>query len=277
MVDVAVGLVEVAVVVVVVAVPDVEGVELGLHFRRGLARRQLVVGPDGDGVADQRPHAGTDVAAAGVGAIPRLVVAHRHPVDDPAGEAVAPRRLQAVVLEHPGEVHPLEVPPVVVGLPDGDVVLGAVRLGDLVVERAGGAAERAGIVGAEVGQHDEDAVVARLLELDELRSAAPEAIEPLHAAGALPAQPVGLGALLQRLLALPRRMLHVVGASVHCRGRRSGPAPERRQASPANAARTAIAMTCDFMCRLPHAPRAFRLVGAHATGIAWDERSIGPG
>ena len=233
-VDVAVGLVEVAVVVVVVAVPDVEGVELGLHFRRGLARRQLVGGPDGDGVADQGPHGRTDVAAAGVGAVARLVVAHGDPVDDPAGEAIAPRRLQAVVLEHLGEVHPLEVPAVVVGLPDGDVVLGAVRLGDLVVERTGGAAVRAGVVGAEVGQHDEDAIVPRLFELDELRSAAPEAIEPLHPAGASATQPVGLGALLQRLLPLPGRMLHVVGrrstpvAGYQFLGRRAVRQPRQR-------------------------------------------------
>ena len=54
MVDEAVGLVEVAVAVRVVAVPLVERAEVALDLRHRLTGVEPILHPDGEGVADER-------------------------------------------------------------------------------------------------------------------------------------------------------------------------------------------------------------------------------
>ncbi len=200
-VEVAVGLVEVAVTVDVVAVPLVERLELGHHGGLGAALRQLIGVPLVDGVADQVLAVVADDVGADVGvgvlevaraAVAGLVVLHLHPVRDGAVDAVAARRLAFVVLAHrldlaartgratTAEVEVLEVVAAVVRLPDRRVVLRPVRLRDLVVQRpvpghrAGrrrvdvlvGVLRVAGV--AELGEHHEDPVGLLTAQLDVL-------------------------------------------------------------------------------------------------------------
>ena len=82
-VHVAVGLVEVAVTVEVVAVPLVEGRELGLDLLRRAAGSDLVVVPLVGSVTKELPGVGADgvIARVAVGtAVAGLVVAHLDPV-----------------------------------------------------------------------------------------------------------------------------------------------------------------------------------------------------
>ena len=85
-VEVAVGLVEVAVVVVVVAVPHVERRELGLDGLVALAGRLLGVVPGVAGVLDELP--GAAVVLDAVVAVGRGVAGHLHPVADLAVDGV---------------------------------------------------------------------------------------------------------------------------------------------------------------------------------------------
>ena len=96
-VDVAVGLVEVAVAVEVVAVPLVVGLEVGGDLRVAATLRLLVGDPRVRGVADERPHVAAHDAAAVVAAVARLVVLHLDPVADGALDGVAARGLLLVV------------------------------------------------------------------------------------------------------------------------------------------------------------------------------------
>ena len=205
-VDVAVGLVEVAVTVVVVAIPAVERLELLLDLGGRTTLLLLVVDPGVHGVLDEVP----DVAAVGVladgrvvaflavgdrvvaAAVTRLVVRHLDPVRDRSVDAVATGRLTLVVrLDRLGllagaglralpEVDVLEVLTAVVGLPDRRVVLAAVGFGDRVVRRAL-ERRRPGCRGVEVlvgevlvplvtelDEHREDAVGRLPVELDVL-------------------------------------------------------------------------------------------------------------
>ncbi len=188
-VDVAVGLVEVAVAVEVVAVPLVEGRQLGVDLGDRPARGQLVGVPLVGGVLNQVPGVAADVAGTreAVGpAVAGLVVLHPHPVGDLAVHAVAAGRLLLVVrLERLDsgavpEVRLLVVRPVVVRLPDGRVVDGAVRLRDLVDRRAveprwardGGVGVLVRVLRMtgvpELGQDHEDAVGGLASQLDVL-------------------------------------------------------------------------------------------------------------
>ena len=127
-VDEAVGLVELAVTVDVVAVLVVEGPQVVLDLRHGLARLQLLVHPDGQRVAHQRlgrgagGHRGSHRVAAVAAAVEGLVVGHLHPLGDVTVDRVAAGGLALVVRRHPVEVHVLVVGPVVVRLPQGGVV-----------------------------------------------------------------------------------------------------------------------------------------------------------
>ncbi len=194
-VDEAVGLVEVAVPVDVVAVLLVEGPQVRLDLRHLLARLQLLVHPDGQRVAHQRlgrgagGHRRSHRVAAVTAAVEGLVVGHLHPLGDVTVDRVAAGGLALVVGRHPVEVHVLVVGPVVVRLPQRGVVRAPVGLGDLVVQRTveggrlgvgevvrRGVGEAAGTAGAapgplvalvsELGEHDEDPVGALTLELD---------------------------------------------------------------------------------------------------------------
>jgi hypothetical protein len=190
-VDVAVRLVEVAVAVVVVTVPLVERGQLGLDRVVGLAGGLLVVDPDVDRVADEGPGVGADVPRAGeavAAAVTRLVVLDLHPVGDLTVDAVPPGGLGLVVgLQrlNPGtgpEIQLTVVIRAVVGLPDGAVVLGAVRGRDLVVQRAvePGRTRRVGVGVlvwvrgvprvSELGEDHEDLVGLLPLQLDVLVS-----------------------------------------------------------------------------------------------------------
>ncbi len=80
-IDVAIGLVEVAVAVVVVAVPDIERRQVGVDLGQCLACGNLSVVPGIDGVIDEHPGLGADDAAA--------VVARRR---QPRCRAPAPNR-----------------------------------------------------------------------------------------------------------------------------------------------------------------------------------------
>ena len=184
-VDEPVGLREVAVAVAVIAVLDVEGLQVVLDLCQRHATVELVLGPDRERVAQQEPRVVADDVAAVVAAVPRLVEGHLHPVGDVTVDGVAPRGLTLVVLGHPVEVHVVVVRLVVVRLPQRAVVDRTVRLRDLVVgravvllwravrrERAGprrrAVTERRVAVVPELRDHHEDPVRALPLELDEL-------------------------------------------------------------------------------------------------------------
>ena len=191
MVDIAVGLVEVAVAVGVVPIPDVVLRELRVEVARGHRP-----GPGiGRGV-HERPHGRADVASAQVRAVARLVERHQPPVGDFAVDRVPVRRLllvevahrvlpRRVVEEQVGVVRRAEV-----GRPDRDVVGRPVRLRDLVVQRTGRAAGH-GIDGVpELAEDREDRVLALAGELDVL------ALGDLADLGAL--RDLALGDLLKR-------------------------------------------------------------------------------
>ena len=178
-VDVAVRLVEDAVTVEVVAVPDVELLQVGLDVRHRLARVELLLDPDRHGVAGQRLGGGADDAPAVVAAVERLVEGHLDPALDLSGHRVPVGGLGLEVLRHPIEIHVLVVGLAVVGLPQRGIVDGAVRRGNLVVERAGhirrAAVGRRSLedgVGvllvAELDDDDEDRVGGLTLEFDVL-------------------------------------------------------------------------------------------------------------
>ena len=186
-VDDAVGLLEVAVAVDVVAVLDVERLEVCRHLSHRLARLQLGVHPDGERIADEGLARGADDAAAVVAAVERLVERHLDPLGHVSVDGVAARRLRLVVLRHAVEVHVLVVLAAVVSLPERRVVDGAVGRRDLVVKRPGdvsraavlgrsreGAGWRGGartsgvLLVSELDDDREDAVGALALELDVL-------------------------------------------------------------------------------------------------------------
>ena len=130
-VDVVVAFVEVAVAVMVVAVPDVERCKLRSDLGVGPACGLLVRYPLVHRVLDEEPGVRADAAAAGeavAASVSCLVVADLHPVRDDAVDAVAPGRLLLVVLLQGlvstagAEVEPLVVLAVVVRLPNGRVV-----------------------------------------------------------------------------------------------------------------------------------------------------------
>src|SRR5690606_10532782 len=207
-VDVAVGLVGVAVAAVVAAVTQVALGAVRLDLGVGLAGRLLLGDPGVQAVADDVPHARAVALAAGVVAVTGLVVRDLDPVGDLALDRVAAGGLLLEVrLDRLGvlalaEVQVLEVLPVVVRLPGGGVVLLAVRLGDLVVQRAGRAAVAAVDLVAELDQDREDLVGLLAAELDVLGVAllALEA-DDLGAVTVLHGVLAG-DDLLQRLLAL---------------------------------------------------------------------------
>src|SRR6185436_20580369 len=72
-VDIAVRLVEVAVTVVVVPIPDVELLQVLVDLRRRLARSDLPVVPGRERITDERPDGRADVAPAQVRAVAGLV------------------------------------------------------------------------------------------------------------------------------------------------------------------------------------------------------------
>jgi hypothetical protein len=98
-VDVAVGLVEVAVAVEVVPVVLVEALHVRLDLGGGAAGGLLVGDPLVGGVRDECPHvlAGAGVVDVAVAAVAGLVVLHLDPVGDLAVDAVAPGGLGLVV------------------------------------------------------------------------------------------------------------------------------------------------------------------------------------
>ena len=132
-VDVAVGLVEVAVAVVVVAVPDVEPAQVGVDLRDRPARGDLRRVPGVHRVAQEQPDVRVGVVVV------EGVVADPHPVGDVTVDGVPPGRLLDVEGAHrvrPGTLVEQQIQEVVaaeVGLPDRRVVHGAVGLRDVVV------------------------------------------------------------------------------------------------------------------------------------------------
>ena len=183
-VDVAVGLVEVAVAVVVVPVPLVELGEVRVDLVVGLACSLLLGVPAVQPVLEQPLDvARADDVAAVVRAVRRLVVRQLHPILDRAVDGVLIRRVLEVEVAHRADARLLrEEQVLVVALvevrrPDGRVVDRAVRLRDRVVQRARRAtvvdgAQRPVGVGrlrvSELHQHGPDRVFALALELDEL-------------------------------------------------------------------------------------------------------------
>ncbi len=145
-VDVAVRLVEVAVAVRVVAVPDVELREVGLDLGRGLPGGHLRVVPGVDRVVDEAPGLRADDVAAVVPPVVGGVVGHGDPVGHLAVDGVAVRALLRVEVAHRdvtgglGEEHVDVVGGAEVGRPDRRVVDAPVRRRDLVVDRTGDAA-----------------------------------------------------------------------------------------------------------------------------------------
>ena len=201
-VDVAVRLVEVAVAVVVVAVPHVEGLQVGLDLGRRLALRLLRLEPGLAAVVDEAGHVGVVLGLPVAG----LVVRDRDPVADVAldVEATAGHLLVdaveglAVLLGHAVEEHVEVVLAVEVRLPVGAVVLAAVRLRDLAARRAGRRGREAGVLRVtEVDQERQDLRVLLGAVLD------PLLLADLDRLGAAALLGLGLagGDLLDRLLA----------------------------------------------------------------------------
>ena len=99
-VDVAVRLVEVAVAVGVVAVPDVELREVGLDLGRGLPGRQLRVVPGVDRVVDEAARSVRRRCRRSSSAVVGGVVGHGDPVGHLAVDGVAVRGLLRVEVAH---------------------------------------------------------------------------------------------------------------------------------------------------------------------------------
>ncbi len=68
-IDVTIRLIEVAIAIIVIAIPDIELGQIGADLSRGLAGCDLGVIPGIDRITDKQPGAGTNDAAAIVGAI----------------------------------------------------------------------------------------------------------------------------------------------------------------------------------------------------------------
>ena len=191
MVDVAVGLVEVAVVVDVVAVPDVVLRERVPDLRGRLTCGGLGGDPRVHAVPDQVPGVAADVARAReavAAAVAGLVVADLDRLGDRPLDRVATRRLRLVVLPHRlaagdravAEVEVLVVRAAVVVVPVGAVVDPAVGLRDLVEQRSVEPGRpRCALVGvlvgvgrvplvAELDQQDEQPVGVLTAQLDVL-------------------------------------------------------------------------------------------------------------
>ncbi len=88
-VDVTVRLVEVAVAVVVIAVPDVELGQIVVDVRLRPAVVTHVIVPGIDGILDEIPDGGADTTAAGVIAVAGGVIGHLHPVFHLAVDGIA--------------------------------------------------------------------------------------------------------------------------------------------------------------------------------------------
>ncbi len=225
-VDVAVRLVEVAVAVEVVAVPLVVLGEVLLDVGVGAAGLLLLGDPGVQAVADDVPHARAVGVAAGVVAVTGLVVGDLDPVGDLTGDRVAARGLLLVVLLQRlgllagAEVEVLVVLLVVVLLPGRRVVLLAVRRGDLVVQRARGAAELGVGLVAELHQDREDLVGLLAAQLDVLALAlAALELDDLGAVallrGGLARYELVQGLLTLCLLGLAQGAVQVVRALLH--------------------------------------------------------------
>jgi hypothetical protein len=172
-VDVAVGLGEVTVAVVVVAVPLVEAGEVLTDLRVGLARGPLRGEPGVGSVLDERAHVLVALGLAVVGLVPL----HLDPVADiavdgvPAAGHLLVRLLHglAALIRQAVEEHVEVVLAVEVGSPVRRVVDAAVGLRDLVVHRTGrGVLVLAVAPVAELHQRGEDLVAARDAELGPL-------------------------------------------------------------------------------------------------------------
>ena len=167
-------LVEVAVAVRVVAIPNVELRQVGVDLRLGLAGGDLRGVPRAGGVAHEQPRARADDATAIIRAVVGLVERHFHPVGHVAVHGVAARRLLDVEIAHRDrarrwrEQHVFVVRLGKIGRPDRRVVHGAVRLWDLVAQRTRGAAVRRIDLRAELREDREDLVLALAREFDEL-------------------------------------------------------------------------------------------------------------
>ena len=176
MVDVAVGLVEHAVAVVVEPVPGVEGGEVVLDLLGGLAERELLGVPRVGAVLQELLHERTGLFAV-VGGVVGRGVRDRYPVGDVALEVeLAAGHLLVDVLEglatlrgEAVEEHVLEVLLAEVRQPVGAVVA-ARRLGDLVVQRTRGVVRerRVGCVVTELDEEGEQlgALGGRVLDVD---------------------------------------------------------------------------------------------------------------
>ncbi len=216
-IDVAVGLVEVAVVVEVVAVPLVVLGEIGLDLLGRTALGLLVGGPGVHAVLDHVPGVGAVGRTAVVRAVAGLVVRDLDPVGDLAVDRVASGgrllvvRLERVLAGTLAEVQLLEVGLVVIGLPGGAVVLLGVRLGYLVVRRSRRAAVlRDGRLGAVAVRVEHGRVVDLVAELHQ---------DGEDLVGLLPAElDVLLVVELDDLGAAARRHLLVAGYDLFQRG-----------------------------------------------------------
>ncbi len=81
--------------------PAVERLQVGLDLRHRLAAVELLLHPDGQGVADEELRALADDAAAVVAAVPGFVEGHLDPLGDITVDGVRTRRLVLVELCHP--------------------------------------------------------------------------------------------------------------------------------------------------------------------------------
>ncbi len=141
-VDVAVRLVEIAVTVVVVAIPDIELTEVRVDLRRALAGRDLRVVPGVHRILQEVPHsvgpcAWRDVHQVVI--VRRRVPGHRDPVGHVAVHRVAAGRLFDVEVPHRVRARRFveqdvdEVVPAEIRDPERGVVHAAIRLRDRVV------------------------------------------------------------------------------------------------------------------------------------------------
>ncbi len=140
-IDIAVGLVEVPIAIIIVAIPDIKLGQVSIDLGRCFTGSDLGVVPGIQRVAYEHPGVGTDDIAAVIRAVSGFIVWNLHPIGYIAVDRITVGGFGDIEVAHrnsagsPGEEQVLIIRLAEIRRPDGRVINGAVRLGDLVVQR----------------------------------------------------------------------------------------------------------------------------------------------